>query len=419
MNWMVLGMVFLVGFLLGLLIAYLLRIIHGKTARELAEEIFQKSEAERQSNIEALMDNIKANFGKLSLEALATSTEEFLKLAKAKLDSEREVSSKELETKKSLIDQELKRMTVELEKVSTLIKELEKDRAEKFGELSHQLKMASEQTTLLMQTTQTLREALSSTKVRGQWGERMAEDVLRLAGFIENVNYLKQKAIEGPGSRPDFTFLLPRNLKLHMDVKFPLDNYLRYLEAGSELEKIKYRNDFFRDVKARIKEVTTREYINPEQNTVDYVLLFIPNEQIYAFIHEQDSSILDEGIKNRVIFCSPLTLFAVLAVIRQAVDNFALEQTSNEILSLLGAFRKQWEEFLKKLEQVGKRIGDLQKEYDALITTRKTQLERPLKKMELLRTQRGLPVAPDEIEKLLLSNDASPLGDDSIFRGRE
>ncbi|MEM3112519.1 MAG: DNA recombination protein RmuC, partial [Candidatus Anstonellales archaeon] len=116
---------------------------------------------------------------------------------------------------------------------------------------------------------------------------------------------------------------------------------------------------------------------------------------------------------------SPLTLFAVLAVIRQAVDNFALEQTSNEILSLLGAFRKQWEEFLKKLEQVGKRIGDLQKEYDALITTRKTQLERPLKKMELLRTQRGLPVAPDEIEKLLLSNDASPLGDDSIFRGRE
>lgn len=419
MNWMVLGMVFLVGFLLGLLIAYLLRIIHGKTARELAEEIFQKSEAERQSNIEALMDNIKANFGKLSLEALATSTEEFLKLAKAKLDSEREVSSKELETKKSLIDQELKRMTVELEKVSTLIKELEKDRAEKFGELSHQLKMASEQTTLLMQTTQTLREALSSTKVRGQWGERMAEDVLRLAGFIENVNYLKQKAIEGPGSRPDFTFLLPRNLKLHMDVKFPLDNYLRYLEAGSELEKIKYRNDFLRDVKARIKEVTTREYINPEQNTVDYVLLFIPNEQIYAFIHEQDSSILDEGIKNRVIFCSPLTLFAVLAVIRQAVDNFALEQTSNEILSLLGAFRKQWEEFLKKLEQVGKRIGDLQKEYDALITTRKTQLERPLKKMELLRTQRGLPVAPDEIEKPLLSNEASPLGDDSIFRGRE
>jgi len=405
MNWVMVGMVFLAGFLLGLIVAYLLGIIQGKTAKELAEEIFRKSESERQSHIETLMENIKANFGKLSLEALATSTEEFLKLAKAKLESEREVSSKELEAKKGLIDQELKRMATELEKVSSLIKELEKDRAEKFGELSHQLKMASEQTTLLMQTTQTLREALSSTKARGQWGERMAEDVLRLAGFIENVNYLKQKAIEGPGSRPDFTFLLPRNLKLHMDVKFPLDNYLRYLEAKSETERIRYRNDFLRDVKARIKEVTTREYIDPEQNTLDYVLLFIPNEQIYAFIHEQDSSLLDEGMKHRVVFCSPLTLFAVLAVIRQAVDHFALEQTSNEILSLLGAFRKQWEEFLKRFEQLGKRIGDLQREYDALMTTRRAQLERPLKKMELLRTQRGVPVASEEAEKPFMNSE--------------
>ena len=31
----------------------------------------------------------------------------------------------------------------------------------------------------------------------GQWGERMAEDVLRLAGFVENVNYVKQTQLDG------------------------------------------------------------------------------------------------------------------------------------------------------------------------------------------------------------------------------
>jgi DNA recombination protein RmuC len=107
-----------------------------------------------------------------------------------------------------------------------------------------------------------------------------------------------------------------------------------------------------------------------------------------------DRSILDDGIKNRVVFCSPITLFAVLAVIRKAVDNFALEQTSNEILSLLGAFKKQWEEFLNKLELLGKRLGDAQKEYEALMTTRRRQLERPLNRIEDLRTQRVLPLAP-------------------------
>ena len=398
MDWLSTLIGLIIGFGLGLVAALLLRFIQGKTAKELAEELFHETEAHKKADLDTIVENIKASFGSLSLEALSKSTEEFLKLAKARLESEREIGFKELDAKKGLIDQQLHQMTSKLADVSKLMKELEKDRLEKFVELASQLKTATHQSAVLMQTTNLLREALASTKARGQWGERMAEDVLRLAGFIENVNYLKQKTIDGAGSRPDFTFILPRDLRLNMDVKFPLDNYLRFLETNLELEKVKFRNDFLRDVKARVKEVTTREYINPEQNTVDYVLLFIPNEQIYSFIHEQDSSILDEGIKNRVIFCSPITLFAVLAVIRQAVDNFALEKTSNEILSLLGLFKNQWGEFLKKLDLLGKRIEDTQKEYELLTTTRRRQLERPLNKIDDLRSQKGLPVSTYEDE---------------------
>jgi DNA recombination protein RmuC len=391
MAWISVVVALAIGFVLGLGAALLLRLTQGKTARGLAEELFKESEEQRKANIDAVLENMKASFGNLSLDALSKSTEEFLKLAKARLESERETSLKELDSKKGLIDQQLHQMSSKLEDVSRLMKELEKDREKKFGELTSHLNTATQQTTVLMQTTTRLREVLASTKARGQWGERMAEDVLRLAGFIENVNYLKQKAIEGTGSRPDFTFILPKDLQLNMDVKFPLNNYVKFLDAGVESEKTRFRNDFLRDVKARIKEVTTKEYINPGQNTVDYVLLFIPNEQIYSFIHNEDSSILDEALKNKVIFCSPITLFAVLAVIRQAVDNFALEKTSNEILSLLGLFKKQWDEFTGKLEVLGKRIADVQKDYELLTTTRRRQLERPLKKIDDLRTQRGLP----------------------------
>jgi len=352
------------GLLLGLVAAFVLRLVQAKTAKDL-----------------------------------------FLSLAKEKLAAARQEDANELENKKALIDQQLQQMTVKLENVSMLMKDLEKDRSEKFGQLAGQLQTASQQTQALMQTTNSLREALSSTKARGRWGERMAEDVLRLAGFIENVNYLKQKTIEGVGSRPDFTFLLPKSFKVHMDVKFPLDNYIRFLEANSDGEKAKFRSDFLRDARARIKEITTREYIDAESNTVDYVLLFIPNEQIYAFIHEQDSSILDEGIRNKVVFCSPITLFAVLAVIRQAVDNFALERTSNEISSLLLAFKKQWDEFAAKFDLLGRKIGDVVKEYEALATTRRRQLEKPLNKIEDLRTQRGLPVAPVEDKSMSSSGE--------------
>ncbi|HZS11159.1 MAG TPA: DNA recombination protein RmuC [Nitrospirales bacterium] len=370
--------------------------------------LLRQTERQRQSQLDALVESLKQSFGNLSLEALSRSTEELLKLAGTRLESERVTTVKELDQKKGLIDQQLVRMTGELEKVSKLVTDLEKDRATKYGELTVHLKTTSEQTAALVQSTNTLREALASTKVRGQWGERMAEDVLRLAGFMEKINYLKQATIQSVGSRPDFTFLLPRDLKLHMDVKFPLDNYLRYLEAATDTDRAKFRADFLKDVRARIKECTTRDYINPEQNTVDSVLLFIPNEQVYSFIHEQDRGIFDEALRHKVVFCSPVTLFAILAVIRKAVDNFALEQTSNEILGLLGLFKKHWGEFLLKLETVGKRIGDAQKEYEALTTTRLRQLEKPLNKIEALRLQRDLPAPVESAQVLPLLERAIP-----------
>ncbi len=385
------------GFFLGLLGAWMLRVTNARTARDLAEELFRESEAERKDQVDAVVDHVKAVFGNLSLEALSRSTEEFLKLAHSRLESEREVGGKDLDQKKELIDRQLEEMTKKLESVSGLVRDLEKDRSAKFGELSDRLREVSERTADLTRTTGTLREALSSSRVRGQWGERMAEDVLRIAGFIEGINYRKQKTLIDPGTRPDFTFMLPRGLTLNMDVKFPYDNYVAWLEAPNESERGRFCKAFIKDVRSKIKEVAGRDYIDPGQSTVDYALLFIPNDQIYSFIHEQEPAILDEGLRQRVIFCSPVTLYAVLAVIRQAVDNFSLEQTSNEILGLFGAFKKQWEEFLKKLEHLGKQIEGAHDDYESLISTRRRRLDRPLERIEEIRTLRNIPIASIEV----------------------
>ena len=374
-----------IGLILGFLLALLVKGLRNRSARELAEEIYRAHEVQNAQRMQAVYDQMKSAFGSLSLEALSRSTNEFIKLAQVRLSSEREYTSQALEEKRQLIDHQLQRMNSELEQVGALMTSLEKDRAEKFGELAQQLQASGTQIAALLQATSTLREALVNSKTRGQWGERMAEDVLRMAGFIENVNYSKQKTVSSGRSRPDFTFFLPRNLQLHMDVKFPLDNYVKYLDAATGIEKERCRLDFLRDVKLRIKEVTTRDYIDRDGQTVDYVLLFIPNEQIYAFVQENDHSIFDDGLRQHVIVCSPMTLFAVLAVVRQSIDNFTLERTSQEIMQLIGSFRKQWDEFIKKMESLGKSLTAAQNDYEALVTTRKRMLEVPLQKIEVLR----------------------------------
>ena len=90
--------------------------------------------------------------------------------------------------------------------------------------------------------------------------------------------------------------------------------------------------------------------------------------------------------------CSPLTLFAFLGVIRQAFDNFMIERTSDEILSLIGKFGQQWGKYTESIEKVKTRLDSVQKELDLLVGTRRRALERPLQQLEDLRVQRNLPV---------------------------
>ncbi|MFH1577663.1 MAG: DNA recombination protein RmuC [Candidatus Omnitrophota bacterium] len=348
---------------------------------------------------EQLIERLKESLKAISFEAISKNTDEFLKIAGDAFNKQTRVHDKELDNKKELIEQSLTVMKERLKEVQQLVVDFKEDRKQQFGAISSQLKSAADQTNKLQETTARIQNALANSRMRGQWGERMAEDVLRLSGFIEGINYRKQKTSES--GRPDYTFLLPQNLIVNMDVKFPFDNYLHYIEAGENSEKQKYKEQFLKDVKARIKEVTTRDYIDPSQNTIDYVILFIPNEQVYAFINESDSSVLDEALKNKVILCSPLTLYAILAVIRQAVDNFNLERTAGQILSLLGVFNKQWGLFVGSMDRMGKRIDEARKEFDFLITTRRKQLERPLKQIDELRTEKGINIEmlPDESEE--------------------
>jgi DNA recombination protein RmuC len=301
------------------------------------------------------------------------------------LETERARGTAELDGKKAVIDERLASMGGTLEQVNAVLQQLEAERSRQFGELSAQLTEQREGLAALLTTTQGLREVLSSSKARGQWGERMAEDVLRLAGFLENVNYKKQRAVEGGRCIPDFTFFLPNELVLHMDVKFPLDNYVRALEAESELDRKRYRDAYLRDVRARVKELQGRDYIDPGGATVDFVLLFIPNEGLYAYIHEHDGSIVEDAARGGVVFCSPLTLFAVLGLIRQTCDNFQLARTSDQILSLLGEFIDQWGRFTGQMDKVGQRIESARKEFETLTGTRRRMLERPLEKIDALR----------------------------------
>ena len=133
-------------------------------------------------------------------------------------------------------------------------------------------------------------------------------------------------------------------------------------------------------------------YLTDDRSTVDNVLLFVPNETVSAFIHESDVGLIEEAMASKVVICSPLTLFAFLGVIRQAFDNFVIEETSQEILQLLGKFGQQWGKYTEQVDKVKRNFDTVNRSFDELATTRRRQLERPLNAIEDLRRKQRLPI---------------------------
>ena len=278
------------------------------------------------------------------------------------------------------------------QKIATLGKEVEKlhtHNTEKFGNVVEAVKGLATQ-------TQALRNVLSSAQGRGNWGERMLEDILSHAGFERGINYEKQEIL-GDGGKPDYSFYLPPDRVLYLDSKFPVDNYLKYFEASDENSRNMYRDQFLKNVEDRVKELERRDYVSQSnRNALDYVLLFIPNESVIGFIQQHKPTLIDSALSKKVVLCSPLTLYAFLGVVRQATDSFHMEQNAKEILGLLTGFSKAWTQYVKYLTEISKHFDNIQKKLKAVTTGRvMSNLRKPIREIDELTKAQGV-LASDE-----------------------
>ena len=330
----------------------------------------QQKFAEEKNRLEEIRAEMNNAFKAMAADIANRNTETFLKQAGEKFKSLKESSQQDLDEKKKLIDKSLVGMNERLDNIH-----------KQSTELKSSIDTSQKTTETLSENTARLREILSSSQKRGQWGERMVVDILQFVGLMENVNYTKQSPVES-GQRPDFTFILPQEKRLNMDVKFPLVHYENYLAADSEEAQAQEKSAFLRDVKNHIKSVCGREYINPAEGTLDYVMLFIPNESIYGFINREDTELVDYALRNHVLLCSPLTLYAVLSLIHQAARNFTMNERASEVMALVNDFRNQWKKYVEQMDKLGRRIDGLTGDFHTLVHTRTRALDKPLDKIE-------------------------------------
>jgi DNA recombination protein RmuC len=324
-----------------------------------------------------------AFFEKRIQEQMKANQDQFLLLAGQQFKTEQAKVEGELEVRKQAVESWVTQLKTELSQYQKIVRDFEQDRSVKYGQLENQLKNASLATQRLQDTTNHLNNILGNVKLRGQWGERMAEDIIRYAGLIEGVNYEKQKKQDNAATKPDYAFFLPNGHRVNMDAKFPLDNYIKMVNLPEGLDREAALKEFLRNVKQRIKEIQNREYINPAESTLDFVLLFIPNEQVFGFIQENLPELMTEALKDKVVLCSPFTLYAMLSVIRQAHENFRYENDIRKIIALLEQFVGLYERFKGRFDdELGKQVEKLNVLYADIKTKNFVQMDTKIRQIE-------------------------------------
>tara|TARA_B100000902_G_scaffold20217_1_gene24271 strand:+ start:24145 stop:25167 length:1023 start_codon:yes stop_codon:yes gene_type:complete len=265
-----------------------------------------------------------------------------------------------------------------------------KDFLEKTGEIKSSISGVDQQTRNLI-------SVLNNNQSRGQWAEFQVEDLLGIMEYKDGIHFESQKIMKG-GTKPDFTFYLPDNKTINMDSKFPLNLYMQLSKLNLDLEdetldeisrkqiteSIKIKNKEFIDkaIKTKIDETATREgYISPEEDTVDFVLMYIPLENLYHFLLTSEigaskTPVIQYAFSKKVILVSPQTLMAYLETIRHSMKLFSLQTDTKNILLAHDKVKNEISKFIDSFDDVTKRLDQTVESFEKLKTTRKNKLEK-------------------------------------------
>src|SRR5487761_736318 len=220
-----------------------------------------------------------------------------LELAKVRIEK----SEQSFEHTKDTLEKTVENLRHELEKSQQQAAETEMRRVKDSSEIKSAFTEYKSVTQSLKESTDNLRNVLSNNQLRGKFGQEVAENLLKTVGFVKGENYFVEQTQDSVSTRPDFTLLLPDKTKVNIDAKFPLDSFLKYVDAEKEIDKKRYLADFTSDVRQKVRQVTSRDYINPQEDTVDFVILFVPNEMLFSFIYDQLNDVWNDAMQKKVI----------------------------------------------------------------------------------------------------------------------
>jgi DNA recombination protein RmuC len=338
--------------------------------------------------LEEAQTRLSQTFKALSADALSANNQSFLDLAKSTLEKFQESAKNDLTTRQKAIGEMLTPVHQALGKVDVKLLDLEKERVGAYQVLRNQVSELVNSQKELRQETSNLVKALRTPSVRGQWGEMQLKRVVEMAGMVAYCDFAEQVSVEGENGRlrPDMVVNLPGGKKIIVDAKAPLSAYLESLEAPDDQTRNEKLVEHARQVRAHIKALSQRAYWDQFESTPEFVVLFLPGETFFSAALEKDPTLIEAGVREKVILATPTTLIALLRSVSYGWRQESIAETAKAISDLGRELYKRVSDLGNHMTRRGRHLGQVVDSYNQTVGTLERRVLVSARKFKVLDT---------------------------------